>query len=313
MLVCSVTLFTGCSDDDEKEVNPWTGTYKMADYTAMDYEWHENEITKNWPLTGALYTDWQFTGEDNYPEFMAALFRYLGGSILPQVLNSITLDESGSIVADYVAVPKVTMDPQTIMSLFFTGTFPAVSEVEAGFVTSGFITSPKELAYWSETNGRFIVKLNIPAILTAATGNDASGMEEVINQVLNGDPATVKALLGRMLDSDLSGIQDATINQILSWVKDGIPMNIKMTDNGHTSIYLDKSAFDNLFTLRETGEVDDRDEPVITSDLMILWDALVSSGVVPQEAQAARMFIQLIGVYWGVTTNFNLGLDLIRK
>ena len=32
-------------------------------------------------------------------------------------------------------------------------------------------------------------------------------------------------------------------------------MNIKIADNGHVHIYLDKSAFDNLFTLRSTGKL----------------------------------------------------------
>ena len=90
-------------------------------------------------------------------------------------------------------------------------------------------------------------------------------------------------------------------------------MNIKIADNGHVHIYLDKSAFDNLFTLRSTGEIDDWGEPVLTNDLIILWNALVSGGVVPEEAQAAGMFIQMIGGYWSVTTNFNLGLDLVRN
>lgn len=53
----------------------------MADYTATDYTWTEKEVMKNWPVTSALYTDWQFTGEDNYPDLISALLRYLGGSI----------------------------------------------------------------------------------------------------------------------------------------------------------------------------------------------------------------------------------------
>lgn len=73
---------------------------------------------KNWPVTSALYTDWQFTGEDNYPDLISALLRYLGGSILPQALNSITLDKSGSIIADYVASPAIALDPNSIMSIF---------------------------------------------------------------------------------------------------------------------------------------------------------------------------------------------------
>lgn len=311
-LICSMSLFTACSDDDE-EVSPWAGTYKMADYTTADYEWTKNETISNWPMTGALYSDWQYTGDDDYPSILAALFRYLGGSILPQALNSITLDKSGNIIADYVAGPEIAMDPTTIMSIFITGAFPTASSVKADFATGGFTTSPKELAYWSENNGKFVVKLNIPAIITAATGSDASGLTSIIETVLNGDPATVKTLLGGILNVDLSGLQNATISQIASWAKDGIPMNIRIADNGHTYIYLDKSAFDNLFTLRDTGEVDDWGDPQWTNDLMILWNALVEGGVVPEEAQAAGFMIQLIGSYWKVTTSFNLGLDLVRN
>ena len=89
-------------------------------------------------------------------------------------------------------------------------------------------------------------------------------------------------------------------------------MNIKTADNGHTYIYLDKSAFDNLFTLRDTGETDSWGDPVSVNDLILLWNALVEGGIVPEEAQAAGMFIQMIGGYWAVTTSFNLGLDLMR-
>ena len=58
----------------------------------------------------------------------------------------------------------------------------------------------KDLAYWSEKNGKFVVKLNIPAILTAATGSDAEWYGEIIETVLSGDPATVKALLGGFVE-----------------------------------------------------------------------------------------------------------------
>ena len=40
-LICSMSLFTACDDDDD-EVSPWIGTYKIAEYTAEDYEWTEN-------------------------------------------------------------------------------------------------------------------------------------------------------------------------------------------------------------------------------------------------------------------------------
>lgn len=311
-LICSVSLFTSCKDDDDDIINsPWTGTYELADYTAVDYTWSETEV-KNWPATSALYTDWQFTGIDAYPEFLSALFRHLGGAILPQVLNTITLDNRGNIIADYVDKPEVVMDPSSIMGIFFGGGFPTASDVKTNFATSGFSTSPKGLATWSESNGKFTVKLDIQAILGTATGEDVSGLGDIINTVLNSDPATIKALLGNMLGADISGIQDATINQLLGWVKNGVPMNIKTAANGHVYIYLDKSAFDNLFTLRETGEIDWYGDPEMINDLMILWGALSSAGIIPQEAVAAGLFINMMGAYWSVTTSFELGLDLVK-
>lgn len=309
-LICSMSLFTACSDDDE-EPSPWIGSYGLADYSATDFNWTGNEVLKNFPSASALYVDWQYTGDDDYPAFLSGLIRYLGGSILPQVLNSVTLDKDGDIIADYVAGPEIAMDPSSIMSIFFTGEFPSASEVKAGFATGGFMTSPKGLASWSERNGKLTLKLHISAIMEAAgAGSDLGGL---IEEVLNRDAQTVKTLLSAALGVDLSGITDATINQLLGWVKNGVPMNITTADNGHTYIYLDKTAFDNLFTLRDTGELSETGSPVMVNDLILLWNALVAGGIIPAEAQAAGMFISMIGGYWSVTTGLNIGLEVVRK
>lgn len=311
-LICSMSLFTACSDDDDEVVNPNVGTYRLADYEVVDYTFGSSEM-KNWPVSGALYSDWQYTGDDAYPEFLSALFRHLGGAILPQVLNSITLDKQGNILADYVDNPNVVMDASSIMGIFFGSGFPEKSAVTSNFATSGFTTSPAEVATWTENNGKFVLKLNITKILSETLGEGASDLEAVINQILDENPETIKALLGGLLGADLSGIQNATITQLIGWVKNGVPMNIRVAENGHTHIYLDKSAFDNLFTLRETGEVDSWGDKVMTNDLMILWNALTAANLIPAEAAAAGIFVQMIGGYWTVTTSFDLGLDLVRK
>lgn len=305
-LICSVSLFTSCKDDDEY-VHPLSGTYKFADYTTMDDE-------KNTPVSGALYANWKSEPEDAFVTSMESVFKYLGGSILPQVLGSITLENNGNIIANYVETPNVAMDPSKIMGIVFGGAFPSSDEVKAGFATSGFSTSPKGVATWNENAGKFTVKLNIQAILETSTGNDASGLGDIINTVLDSDPKTIKGLLGSMLGADLEGIQDATINQLLGWVKNGIPMNIVKTDDSHICIYLDKTAFDNLFTMHETGEVDETwGTPVTTNDLALLWNALSAAGLLPEEAQSAGALIGLIGAYWGKTTAFDLGLNLVKN
>ena len=305
-LICTISLFTACSDD-EKE-SRWAGNYGMTDYTVeADHMWGETP-TVNWPISGAIYSDWKYTGKDNYPDFMAAVIRYIGGAILPQALKNVSLNGDGSISADYIAKPNIVFDPMQMMMLF-GGEFPSASEVKANFATSGFVTSPKNLAFWSEKNGKILVKLDLAAILKETLGDESEAMANVINGILDSKPAELKQLLGGLLGVDLSKVKDATISQILGWVKNGVPMNIK-DENGHTYIYLDKSAFDNLMT-PHPGEVDEYDQPVC--DLMIIWNALVAKGLIPAEAAAAAILLQQFPNFWPVTTEFALGLDVTKK
>lgn len=300
-LICSVALFTACSDDEGGNggnPNPWVGTYELADYTAVpDYSWNESSVA-NWPTESALYAEW--TCDDNYTEFLSALFRYLGGSILPETLNSITLQEDGNVVANYMASPTISLDPSAIMGVFL-GAFPEVDA--SGFPTSGFVASPANLATWTESNGQLTVKLNINEILNETIGENPE-MQELIAGILDMEPAQLKAVLSTLLGgADLSKLSDATIVQLQGWVKNGIPMHIETAENGHTYIYLDKSAFDNLFTADESGN----------SDIIILWGALSNAGIIPQEAQTAGLLLPMFNQYWPTTDTFNLGLDLIKK
>lgn len=303
-LICSVALFTACSDDDEGgkggTPNPWVGTYGFASYEAeTSHEWGGGSVA-NWPTQSALYADWTCTGDD-YTEFLAALIRYLGGSVLPNALNNITLQEDGNIVADYMGSPTVNLDATAIMGIFYTGNFPAFN---ADFPTSGFVTSPSGLATWTESNGQLTVKLNINGILSEVIGENPE-METLITSILNSEPAVLKATLSTLLGgADLSGISDATILQLQGWVNNGIPMQIETADNGHTYIYLNKSAFDCLFASEGEGGM---------CDAVILWNALLASGIIPEEAQAAGMFLGVAAQYWPMTTTFNLGLDLVKK
>lgn len=297
-LICSVSLFTACSDDDE-EPHAWVGTYGMTDYST--------EGAKNEPAAGALYVDWKFNEENNTPLRFSSFFRFMGGVALPQVLNTVILDKDGNIRADYMAQPTVDITipaaGDIIKIIMGTYTYPAASEVKSLFPTSGFTTSPKNLATWSDNNGKFMVKLNIGGIMGAVSGQASPEIAGLIEKLLSdAGPEQIKSLLGNFLNTDLSGISDATINQLLGWINNGVPMNYETNEAGETRIYLDKTAFDNLFTSRN-GKY----------DLKILWDALVAGGLIPSQASAAGTLITTIGGNWSKTTTFNVGLDLKKR
>ena len=298
-LICSVGLFTACSDDDETEPHAWVGTYGMTDYSTTG--------DKNEPAAGALYADWAYSETNNVPLRFSSFFRYMGGAVLPQVLNAVILDKDGNIRADYMAAPTITFAAPAVTDvmniMMGTYVYSTAGEIKSLFPTSGFTTSPKDFAYWSDNNGKFLVKLNIGAIMGAAIGEGSAEIGQLIEQLLStSDPAMIKRLLGTVLGADISGISDATITQLLGWINNGVPMNYETTEEGNTRIYLDKTAFNSLFASHDG-----------TYDVKILWDALAAGGLIPSEAQAAGTLLTTIGSNWSKTVTFNLGLDLKKR
>lgn len=318
-VLCTVTLFTSCSDDNGGDtpnpVNPLVGTYGLADYTTENVtipsegEGEKDKVIDNYPVTSSLYADYVINGGDNDASnatFMVGLLRMMGGAMLPQVLSSVELKEDGNVVASYVENP-VIQGTDKLMGwgwAALSGKYPAGTDITALAATSGFVTSPTGLAMWSENNGKVMVKLNITNILSVALGGqDASEWEETINQILNAEPAFLKQLLGEILGIDLTKVSDATIKQLQGWALNGIPMN-KKEENGRLYLYLDKFAFDSLLKPHEDGQ---------TSDLSLIYGALYQAGIIPSEASAAIFMIAGITTQWSKTETFNIGLDLIKK
>ncbi len=97
-----------------------------------------------------------------------------------------------------------------------------------------------------------------------------------------------------------ANVSDLTINTLLDWVKDGVPLNVK-TENGHTYIYLDKGQLDMLFKAGTDG----------TSDFSKLMTAF--SSFIPQDYQMVVGILNMIPNNWKATEVFSIGLDLIKK
>lgn len=268
-VLCTTTLFTSCSDDDDeapKTVNPLVGVYGLSDYETATFTVAESDgPIDNFPMAGPLYAEWK-AGEEEFPVAASGVFRMMGAAMLPQVLNTIELKEDGNIVASYIDKPTLQAADQFMpwaVSGLMEQKFPEKSTITSLAVTSGFQTSPDGLATWTESNGKVLVKLNITNVLgTALGGQDASGLgnvsdlEGIINQILTGEPAVLKQLLKAMFQIDLTNVTDASIRQLQGWALNGITLN-KKEEGGKTYLYLDRSAFDAFMTSRDTGEIDD--------------------------------------------------------
>lgn len=283
----------------------WAKTYTLGEYVTekLVYNGFENE---NATIASALYMSWKVNENPNeIGTAMPIMFRCIAGAILPQVLQSVTLEADGNVGAKYSTGNAIQFNPSWVFKS------PTKEEALGLIPTKGWLQSPKNLAHWFEKDGKLYIKLNISAILSQALSNGESGnnaqLGNMINTILgSSDAAAIKTLL-KSFGLDISTISDATINMLLSWVKEGIPMNVK-TENGHTYIYLDKTAFDSLMTDNETPQNDSSFGE--KSDILKLWLLLTEAGIIPQEYQLAGILFMGMPQNWPATTEFNIGLDL---
>ncbi|WP_455592046.1 DUF4925 domain-containing protein [Bacteroides sp.] len=287
----------------------WAKAYTLGEYTVGTLDIDGSPMSDA-VLTSSLYSKWGV--EDlYYSSFFPMVFRTIGGMILPQVLQSITLEADGNVYAKY-SPNSITFDPNWAMGLIFGGGAPGPDVLNKLIPTDGWQQSPINLAYWFAKDGNLYLKLNIPAIVSQALGaNNTEALAPIIAQILSGDAATVKELIGSLLKVDVSSISDETFTMLLDWVNNGIPLNVKKADNGHTYIYLDKTAFDSIMV--DNVYASDSDDFGAGSDLFKLWMMLMQANIIPEDAGAA--IILLIGMpqNWPSTTAFDLGLDLMAK
>lgn len=164
-VICSVSLFTSCSDDDD-EVNPILGTWELSKATVNE----DDVYTGNGPLAMTWTTP---EGTEvlsmSTPEF-ADWIETLGSAILPQVLKDITFKEDGNIIATY-----------SDAGIDISGSAP---------VTPVWKTSePKYATFKMSGNNQILVFLNLENIVATANNRaDASDLLPVLELVKNGIP-----------------------------------------------------------------------------------------------------------------------------
>lgn len=296
-LAVAMGIFSACSNDDDDNdnriVDPqgWAGSYGLGELTVGDLDYGASNPRPNVPLSGAFYIDWDTpeTTPYNMGKMYAVTFRGILGMILPQVLNTVTLEEDGNITASYSS-DAITFNKGMINQI------PSIDELTAGRV---WLQSPKDLAYWSEQSGKLKVKLNVDAIVKQAvedSGDSDNGEIGNLVSSLLGDADQLKGILAALG----ANVSDLTINTLLDWVKNGVALNVK-TENGHTYIYLDKGQLDMLFKAGADG----------TSDFSKLMT--VFSSFIPQEYAMIVTYLNLISNNWEATETFSIGLDLVKQ
>lgn len=252
---------------------------------------------------------------------LAFIVRPLLGGILPQALEHITLSSDGNIRADYtsasVAIPMADVfdlsDPNQQMMWMYAGIMSGgFTQDKLNTMLGGrtYQPSPANLAHWFVKDGQLYIKLNIAAIISQALadkGMDIAGLDlsGIIDQLLDTDAQGLRQLLSEL--SSMMGdsaelfnlimekADDDTLNTLLNWVKNGIPLNVE-TVEGHTHIYLDREDLGMFIKLLKDPQI----YAAITAKL-------------PAEAQMASGFIYQICNDWDNLSTFNVGLDLIKQ
>lgn len=279
-----------------KDPNSWAKEYRMGDYTNGELEYN-GYVNPRAVIASAGYVNYVcVTSSSDYGTSYGAMFRGIFGVLLPQVLNTVTLQSDGNITANFMKGPKIEFRP------LWAFTPPLAEELVEFIPTTGWQQSPQNLAYWFEKDGKLMVKINIGAIISQVMGSEAGALEGIIEQVLTSDPATLKTLLAGLLKVDQIPVSDETIAMIQSWAVNGVPMTVKTVD-GHTYMYLDKAAFDPIMKINSSG----------TSDIIAIWNMLGEAGIIPEAAQMAGMIINTVPANWDATEAFELGLDLVAQ
>lgn len=259
-------------------------------------------------------------GGDN--SSLGFIVRPLLGGILPQALSNVTFAADGNILADYssasVAIPMADVfdlndQTQQMMWLYAGIMSGGFTQEKLNAMLDGrtYQSSPANLAHWFIKDGQLNVKLNVAAIVSQAladkgmtdTGLDLSA---IINQFLDTDAQGLRELLASLAPmmgnyADFVKLvaekaSDDTLNALLGWVTNGIPLNINQTVDGHIRIYLDRDDLDFVIQLLKDPEV---------------YAALTA--MLPTEAQMATGFVYQICNDWENLSTFNIGLDLIKK
>lgn len=299
----------------------WSGHYLFA-----------NPVNEDSKLTvGAAYVDTEMAPEaqNGYNSLLRGVLSYF----IPQLLHSVTLQEDGNILAEYSQESILLMGkkPDVFMAelkaltgweVMFSEHITFLLNVIAGNIVQKDIdlvikdrtyqSSPLNLAYWYKKDERMMVKLNLAAVITQAMKSSEKIVDEQLLSTLSEALLKIDAiqlknaliLINKSLNNDIisyiTQLDDYTFRSVFSWLAEGIPMNVKITEDGHTYLYLDKATLQPLLNL--------------LPQIMPVISELIANNMTEDMANMLQETIDDlmngIATDWPNSVRFNIGVDL---
>lgn len=318
--------------------NKWNKSYDLSNFTkgkkmtigtsGGEYVWKEtNEI-----LTGAFYVhmdDVELTQAGSQLFLRMKLIQNALCYFIPQLLQTITLQPDGNIIANYTTspvyigkVPINEIDPDKDVATiamfvmkFMIGTMSA-TDINSALANRTWATSPINLLTWSVNNGKLKMNLNLPAIISQATKDSETpidpGLISGIVEALSKSDAiqlqkllgTVNAVLGNQYLGIITNMNESNFQQIFYLLTEGITFNVE-EEEGHAHLYLTKESTTAFIQLLPQLQ------PVIEN-------------LLPENMANNATFKNLLGylmgtnedslpILWNAANTIDLGLDLLPQ
>lgn len=318
--------------------NKWNKSYDLSNFTkgkkmtigtsGGEYVWKEtNEI-----LTGAFYVhmdDVELTQAGSQLFLRMKLIQNALCYFIPQLLQTITLQPDGNIIANYTTspvyigkVPINEIDPDKDVATiamfvmkFMIGTMSA-TDINSALANRTWATSPINLLTWSVNNGKLKINLNLPAIISQVTKDSEAPMDPglisgIVEALSKSDAiqlqkllGTVNAVLGNQYLGIITNMNESNFQQIFYLLTEGITFNVE-EEEGHTHLYLTKESTTAFIQLLPQLQ------PVIEN-------------LLPENMANNTTFKNLLGylmgtnedslpILWNAANTIDLGLDLLPQ
>lgn len=245
------------------------------------YIWGESD---NVIIKAPLYTDMdvELTGDEASNNIflyanVTGPVRGLGSYLLAQLINRVTLQPDGTVLAEYstdemmlgeMKFSEIDMNNeesmQAVIGFIMSKMFGGVTQDDIEQVTTEidrkYTTSPRGLIYWYMKNGLLYVKLDLPAVITQVMQDQGKQVDKnligtLTDAIIQADPTQLQQLLMKVnqeLDNSLLGMlanmSNTDFQALFSYIKVGIPMHIEQA-NASTHIYVEREVLTPLVNL----------------------------------------------------------------